>query len=48
MLRHLAGDYDVWKKEFCPQFVALILEYSGDIDLHHIGLPENWNSIFSV
>ena len=41
MLKHLAGDSDVWKKEFYPKFYTLIQEYSGDIDFKHIGLSEN-------
>ena len=40
ILEHLAGDSDVWNKEFCPQFHALVQEYSEDIDSKHIGLPE--------
>ena len=43
MLEHLAGDSDVWKKEFLQQFYRLIQEYSEDIDFAHIGLPKDWS-----
>ena len=42
VLKFLYPDRDRWNNEFLPSIKALMEEYRGDIDLAHIGFPQNW------
>ena len=42
MLKFLYPDSERWNSEVLPSIAALIEEYSGDIELRHIGFPEEW------
>ena len=44
MLHHLAGDTEIWEKEFNPNFATLVQEYSEAIVPEHIGLPKDWEN----
>jgi abortive infection bacteriophage resistance protein len=44
-LRALYPDASKWDNEFLPSMIALFDEYAEDIELRHIGFPENWEDI---
>lgn len=45
MLKLLYPDWDRWNSEILPTLVALIEEYRGDINLCHIGFPDDWEDL---
>ena len=44
-LRHLYPDSNKWRQEVIYPLSLLITEYETDIDLQHIGFPEEWESL---
>lgn len=44
MLKFLYPDRDRWNNEVLASISALIEEYLGDIELQHIGFPEDWET----
>lgn len=40
--KNLFTDPDKWNNEFVTALIALIDQYSDDIDLKHIAFPDNW------
>lgn len=45
VLKFLYPDYELWNNSFLIQLKSLIEEYSGVINMDHIGFPENWESL---
>lgn len=45
MLSFLYPDRDKWNNEVLLSIIALIDEYSEDIELRHIGFPTNWEKL---
>jgi abortive infection bacteriophage resistance protein len=46
-LRALYIDTKKWNTEIYPILCALLKEYAPDINLKHIGFPENWETVLS-
>lgn len=44
MLKFLYPDRDRWNTEVFVSICTLMEEYSGDIELQHIGFPEDWRT----
>lgn len=45
MLKFLYPDRDRWNSEVLSAIIALLEEYAGDIELSHIGFPNNWDEL---
>ena len=45
MLKFLYPDRDRWNSEVLSAIIALLEEYAGDIELSHIGFPDNWEEL---
>ena len=45
MLKNLYPSQEKWNNEIMAQLEALIDQYNEDIDLEHIGFPENWKTV---
>lgn len=45
MLKFLYPDRDRWNSEVLSAIIALLEEYAGDIELSHIGFPDNWDEL---
>lgn len=43
-VRALYPSTSEWNNEFMPALEALIEAYSEDIDLYHLGFPNDWES----
>ena len=37
-----------WQRDFMPQIKILMDKYSKDIDLQHLGFPENWHEALKI
>jgi abortive infection bacteriophage resistance protein len=44
VVKSLYPEKDKWNKEIYPAFCALLQEYQNDIQLKHIGFPNDWAS----
>ena len=47
MLKFLYPDPNKWNQEVLPSISALFEEYRGDIELEHIGFPDNWDKLLN-
>lgn len=45
VLKYLYQSADKWNNSFLEPLSALIAEYSSDIELDHIGFPDNWEDL---
>lgn len=48
MLRFLYPDRDRWNNEVLTFIAALLEEYAGDIELTHIGFPDDWEDLLRI
>jgi len=46
VLKFLYPDNRKWNDKFCTHIEALVEEYADDINLEHIGFPEQWKELF--
>lgn len=48
VLKYLYPDRDLWNRSFRVEITALIEAYLPDIDLSHIGFPDNWSALLAA
>ncbi|GHS92633.1 CAAX amino protease [Planctomycetales bacterium] len=44
-LRRLYPDAAKWHRQILPALESMVNEYADDIDLRHLGFPENWTNL---